>query len=174
MDLETFVTRGYNRTFELEKQLENAPTYALIAEYEELIAGTTYLDVEDLGVGSPGYEDTVQQFMNRIQQRRDTDNGKPRQLVPYQASNYHRLIRAFIQALEEPTPRAIEEAEMKTDGAIDTLETQVRANPEAVQMLRLLVKVGVFLNLLRDPELDDLLEPHTAEFVEELQEVIQG
>lgn len=177
-ELNYFVTSNYERNFELEALLPGAETLDIIREYELQVAAMTLLDVENVAAGEPIYEDEVETILGQVLSLQPTSEVIPTPETPFSETDYPGQLREIIAAIEDlntdDNPELYEDLTKSVNETLDLLETQIPGHPEAVQLLRAFVRLGVFVRLLQGPGMGVLLEPHTTELFEGLREILLG
>jgi hypothetical protein len=183
--LEQFVSAHEPDFGVIENSMMNAATLDPVHLYEFVVAGQTYLDLENVIGGEPVYQTVVTNFLNNVpnlssggramgplpqelwKTKETTKYGEPILRITEQKEEYADHIDNVMEAFQTVTDPAVYQVlEEETNALIVRLEPYTRT-PGTATMLRTLVKISVYLSLLKRseamaialrPELDQMVE----------------
>jgi hypothetical protein len=147
--VEDYVIANRDRLFILEDELVALGGAGAVREFEEITTGMTYLEMADSLQNNSGYQKLVFEYLDSLTRRRPVIM---RQLLPsgsYLDTRHHIV---FLQRVLDNLRTGTEStyANLETEAGRLVLELEPYAKtPQYLQMLRLFVRVGVYLHVLK-------------------------
>jgi len=147
--VEDYVIANRARLFLLEDELVASGGASAVREFEEITTGMTYLEMADSLQNNSGYQKLVFEYLDSFTRHRPVFM---RQLLPTGSYLDTRQHIAFLQ-------RVVDNLRTGTESTYANLETEARRlvlelepytkTPQYLQMLRLFMRVGVYLHVLK-------------------------
>lgn len=147
--VEDYVIANRDRLFLLEEELVVSGGAGAVREFEEITTGMTYLEMADSLQNNSGYQKLVFEYLDSLTRRRPVSL---RQLLPtgsYLDTRHHIVfLQRVLDNLRTGTESTYGNLETEAGRLVMELEPYAKT-PQYLQMLRLFVRVGVYLHVLK-------------------------
>lgn len=174
--LQDYIEDQHERAYELEVTLPAVDTMDAIYEYELLIKGASLVEIGSFAADEAAYENEVDLFLETLNNQDLTDDPIEESEVSFDLMYYKNLLQVFSDILMAVVENENElenldlytTLKLMTSDALGQLEKQLIGSPEAVQLLKIFVKLQTLTDLLPEPGMASILEPYITQLLQDV------